>query len=268
MRFEGKVAIVTGAGRGIGRATAVRLASEGAIVIVNDVDGGAIEATIREVQALQSVRAGGGGASGEAARGFGAVVAGRADITSEDEVDALVDRVVVEHGGVDILVNNAGGARPDDAWAKVVDTTLDAWNGFLALNLTSAFLCSRAVLPVMVDQGRGHIVCLGSISGTNGQVGGAAYAAAKAGLTALVASIAKESAADGVSCNGLIVGNAPFPTRSPERQQELDSFVHLGRVGSHEEFAGAIAFLCSEDAGYLSGAMIPVDGGFHRSNRL
>lgn len=139
---------------------------------------------------------------------------------------------------------------------------------FLALNLTSAFLCARAVLPAMVERGRGHIVSVGSISGTYGQNSGAAYAAAKAGLVALVSSLAKEAAVSGVSCNGIVVGNAPFPGRPEHRQAQLDSFVHVGRVGRHEEFAGAIAFLCSEDASYLSGAMVAVDGGFHRVNLL
>jgi NAD(P)-dependent dehydrogenase (short-subunit alcohol dehydrogenase family) len=120
----------------------------------------------------------------------------------------------------------------------------------------------------MLAAGRGHIVSVGSISGTNGQRAGAGYAAAKAGLVALVASIAKETAAQGVSCNGIIVGNAPFPGRTQERQAELDSYVHLGRAGHHSEFAAAIAFLCSEDSSYLSGAVIPVDGGFHRFNTL
>ena len=244
MRFAGKTALVTGAGRGIGRATALRLAADGARVVVNDVDAERVAQVVAEL--------------GDAG------VAGVADVTDEKAVAALVGRT----GPVDILVNNAGGALPGAAWAPVAGTTLADWEGFLALNLTSAFLCTRAVLPGMLAAGRGHVVFVGSISGSYGQRAGAGYAAAKAGLEALVACVAKDHAAAGISANGVIVGNAPFPTRPDARQAELDEAVHLGRVGRHEEFAAAIAFLCSEDASYLSGAMVPVDGGFHRSNLL
>jgi NAD(P)-dependent dehydrogenase (short-subunit alcohol dehydrogenase family) len=249
--FAGRIALVTGAGRGIGRATAIRLAAQGAKVIVNDINAEAVARTIRDI-----------------ADAGGTAVAGVADITSESAVRELVATAIAEHGSVDILVNNAGGGMPGAGWRTVVDSTLADWDSFLRLNLTSAFLCSRAVLASMLALGRGHIVCVGSISGTNGQRGGAGYAAAKAGLSALVASIAKECAPVGVTCNGIIVGNAPFPGRPAQRQAELDSYVHLGRVGRYEEFAAAIAFLCSPDAAYLSGTMVPVDGGFHRSNLL
>jgi NAD(P)-dependent dehydrogenase (short-subunit alcohol dehydrogenase family) len=251
MRFDGKVAIVTGSARGVGRATATRLAGEGATVVVNDIDLAGIDEAVAAMASLP-----------------GRAVPGRGDVSSEGEVQELVAAVVRDHGGVDILVNNAGGAPPTARWSPVQDTTLEDWNALLALNLTSAFLCSREVLPSMIARGRGHIVCVGSISGTNGQVAGAAYAAGKAGLSALVASIAKEVGRRGISANGIVIGNAPHPSRTPERQEELDSYVHLGRVGAREEFASVIGFLCSEESSYLSGAMVPVDGGFHRSNLL
>jgi NAD(P)-dependent dehydrogenase (short-subunit alcohol dehydrogenase family) len=251
MRFEGKVALVTGAGRGIGLATSRRLAGEGATVVINDVDEAAI------ADAVESMR----GDSGRA-------VAGHADVTDEQQVDALVRRVVAEHGGLDILVNNAGGAMPGASWAAVADQSLADWRSFVALNLDAAFLCSRAAIPSMVQRGWGRIVFVSSISATNGQRGGAAYASAKAGLHALAASIAKEYGERGVRSNGVIIGNAPHPTRTPDRQAVLDQWVHLGRVGAYEEFAAAIAFLCSDDASYLSGSMVPVDGGFHRFNQL
>jgi NAD(P)-dependent dehydrogenase (short-subunit alcohol dehydrogenase family) len=251
MRFEQKVAIITGGAGGIGSATARRLASEGATVVVNDVDDDRIAAALATLDGLP-----------------GRGVAGNADITSEAAVRELVERIVRDEGRVDILVNNAGGMLPGSAWSTVEQCSLADWNSFLSLNLTGAFLMSRAVLPSMLANGRGHIVSVSSISATNGQIAGSAYAAAKAGLHALTASLAKEVGPRGVNVNGIIVGNAPFPGRDPERQALLDSWVHLARVGDHREFAAAIAFLCSEDASYLSGTMVPVDGGFHRFNLL
>ena len=251
MRFENKVAIVTGGAGGIGRATAQRFASEGATVVINDVDDERIADAIASLSGLP-----------------GRAVAGRADVTSEDEVGALVDSVVRDHGGIDILINNAGGMLPGAKWSTVAECSLADWNSFLALNLTGPFLMARAVLPSMLARGRGHIVSVSSISAVNGQIAGSAYAAAKAGLTGLTASLAKEVAAKGINVNGIIIGNAPFPNRDPERQALLDSWVHVGRVGQRSEFAAVIAFLCSEDGSYLSGTMVPVDGGFHRFNLL
>ena len=251
MRFENKVAIITGGAGGVGRATAARFASEGATVVINDVDDARIADAIAALEGLP-----------------GRGVAGKADVTSEQQVNDLVERVVREHGGVDILINNAGGMLPGSQWSTVADCSLADWNSFLALNLTGPFLISRAVLPSMVARGRGHIVSVSSISAVNGQIAGSAYAAGKAGLHAFTASLAKEVAAKGISVNGIIIGNAPFPNRDPARQDLLDSWVHVGRVGRHAEFAAVIAFLCSEDSSYLSGTMVPVDGGFHRFNLL
>jgi NAD(P)-dependent dehydrogenase (short-subunit alcohol dehydrogenase family) len=251
MRFENKVAIITGGAGGVGRATAARFASEGATVVINDVDEARIADAIATLEGLP-----------------GRGVAGKADVTSEQQVNDLVERVVREHGGVDILINNAGGMLPGSQWSTVADCSLADWNSFLALNLTGPFLISRAVLPSMVARGRGHIVSVSSISAVNGQIAGSAYAAGKAGLHALTASLAKEVAAKGINVNGIIIGNAPFPNRDPARQALLDSWVHVGRVGRHAEFAAVIAFLCSDDASYLSGTMVPVDGGFHRFNLL
>lgn len=151
-------------------------------------------------------------------------IEGRADVPEEHDVRTLVERVMRDHGGVDILINNAGGMMPGASWSPVEHCSLVDWNSFLALNLTDPFLMAHAVLPSMLARGRGHIVRVSSISGVHGQVAGSAYAAAKAGLTGLTASLAKEVAAKGVNVNGIVVGNAPFPGRDPARQAVLDSF--------------------------------------------
>ena len=239
-----RVALITGAGGGIGRATALRLAADGVSVAVNDVRADAAAETVALVE----------GTGGRAATAAG-------DVTDAAAVDAMVAGAATTLGPIDILVNNAGGAPPGASWAPVREMKPGDWDGFLALNLTSAFLCSRAVLGGMVERGWGRVVCVNSISSAFGQRAGAGYAAAKAGLTALVASMAKEVAPHGVNVNEVMIGNAPHPSRTPERQAVLDQWSHIPRVGQYEEFAAAIAFLVSDDASYVSGSTLTVDGG-------
>jgi NAD(P)-dependent dehydrogenase (short-subunit alcohol dehydrogenase family) len=260
--LAGRVALVSGAGRGIGRATAERLARDGAAVALNDLD--------RELAATAAAEL--------AAQGLRAIPAA-GDVTDEGEVGEVVAAVARQLGPVDVLVNNAGGA-PSGArwagadgagaaaapqWASVLDTPTEQFEAFLRLNLVSAYICSRAVLPGMLDLGRGRIVCVSSIVAETGQRNGAGYAVGTAGLHAFVASLAKEVGPHGVGVNGIVVSNAPHPVRSAERQAVLDAATHLGRVGAYEEFAAAIAFLAGPDSSYLSGTMVPVDGGTHRN---
>ncbi len=262
--LAGAVALVTGAGHGIGRATVERLARDGAAVAVNDVDAALAQRAAEELRA----------------EGLTAVAA-PGDVTDEATVAAMVESVAAALGPVTILVNNAGGAPPGamwaaagpagvDAasasqWASVLDTPVAQFEAFLRLNLVSAYICTRAVLPGMLAAGRGRIVCVSSIVADTGQRNGAGYAVGKAGLHTLVASLAKEVGPSGIGVNGIVVCNAPHPVRSDERQAVLDAATHLGRVGAYDEFAAAIAFLAGPDSSYLSGAMIPVDGGTHRN---
>jgi NAD(P)-dependent dehydrogenase (short-subunit alcohol dehydrogenase family) len=262
--LAGRVALVTGAGHGIGRATVERLGRDGAAVVVNDVDAALAERAVAELAGLGVT-----------------AMAGPADVTDEAAITAVVTAAAERLGPVDILVNNAGGAPPGamwasdqpvgtDAssapqWASVLDTPTAQFEAFLRLNLVSAYICSRAVLPGMLTAGRGRIVCVSSIVADTGQRNGAGYAVGKAGLHTLVASLAKEVGPRGVGVNGIVVCNAPHPVRTADRQAVLDAATHLGRVGGYDEFAAAIAFLAGPDSSYLSGTMIPVDGGTHRN---
>ena len=164
-----------------------------------------------------------------------------------------------------MVVGGSGSSSTAPQWASVLDTPAAQFEAFLRMNLVSAYLCCQAVLPSMLERGRGRIVMVSSIVAETGQRNGAGYAVGKAGLHALAASLAKEVGGAGIGVNGVVISNAPHPVRSEERQAVLDAATHLGRVGAYEEFAAAIAFLAGPDSSYLSGAMIPVDGGTHRN---
>ncbi|HEX6311230.1 MAG TPA: SDR family oxidoreductase [Acidimicrobiia bacterium] len=242
-----RVALVTGAGAGIGRATARRLAADGAAVVVNDVRPELAADTVAAITAA-------GGRAHPAA----------ADVTRPEAVAEVVSRATTEVGPIDILVNNVGGAPAGVGWHELRETSVDDFYAFVALNLGSAFICARAVIDGMIERGWGRVVCVNSISAVFGQRAGVGYAAAKAGLTGFVGSLAKEVARHGVNVNEVLIGNAPHPSRAPERQKRLDEWSHLGRPGRYEEFAAAIAFLASDEASYLSGSTLTIDGGTRR----
>ncbi|MGC4937773.1 SDR family NAD(P)-dependent oxidoreductase [Kribbella sp. DT2] len=236
-RFEGKVAIVTGAAHGIGRATAVRLAAEGASVAVADVDLAAAEQVVGEL-----------GTPG---------IAVECDITSRASVDAAVAATVERFGRLDVLAQVAGhnlanreAVEPGDAqWARQYDFTF-----------TGAVRCIEAALPHLVST-EGAVVLVGSISGVVA-MGTNPYAAAKAGLISLVANLAAEHGPTGVRFN--VVAPATIATRAfkdPRVLEELKSIYPLRRVGQPEDVAAAVAFLASADAGWITGITLPVEGG-------
>ena len=244
MELAGKVALVTGASRGIGRATALELARRGAKVAVNYVSNRA---------AAEAV------AADAVATGAEALVVA-ADVGDTAAVEAMVKAVQERWGRIDILVNNAGQARDGLAMRMA----LEDWDFVLRTNLTSAFLCSKAVLRSMLRRRWGRIVNMSSIVGVYGNAGQSNYAAAKAGLIGYTKSLAKEVASRNVTVNALAPGwiETDMVAAVPDNiRSEALGRIAAGRMGTVEDVAGTVAFLCSDAAGYITGQVIGIDGG-------
>ncbi|MFF7844656.1 SDR family NAD(P)-dependent oxidoreductase [Streptomyces ossamyceticus] len=242
-RFEGYGVLITGAARGIGAATARRLAGEGARVLVTDVDLPAAERTAADLRRR-----------GAAAHAFPCDVGDRAC------VEAAVAHAVDLFGSLDVLVNNAYGCTPDTPLFE--DTPDETWERDLDLTLTSAFRCSRAALPHLVASGRGAIVNIGSVNGLQ-DFGNHAYSAAKAGLASLTRTLAGDAAPRGVRVN-LVAPGTVRTSGWAGREAHLDALGEiypLGRVGEPEDIAAAVAFLASRDAAWITGTTLRVDGG-------
>ncbi len=244
MNLANRVAIVTGSGRGIGKAIALRLAEAGASVVVNDIgDTAPVEAVVREIKAM----------------GRQALPV-LADVSSAAEVDRLVAEAIAAYGRIDILVNNAGIARDQ----LLLRMTEEEWDRVLAVDLKSGFLCTRAVLKHMIKQRWGRIISLTSIVGIVGNPGQANYASAKAGIIGFTRTIAKEVASRGITVNAIAPGfiDTEMTQRLKEDwKQELTKHIPLGYLGSPRDVAEAVAFLASEEARYITGQVLNVDGG-------
>lgn len=245
MNEPSKVALITGSGRGIGRAIALRLAGPGMTVVVNDIEAGSAGAE----ETAAAVRGKGANSS---------VVLG--DISKEDEVARIVDKVISEYGRVDVLVNNAGITRDQ----LILRMSLEDWDKVLNINLRGAFLCTKAAMRPMIKQRWGRIVNIASVVGVTGNAGQANYSAAKGGLIALTKTCAKEVASRGVTVNAIAPGfiDTDMTRKLPEAiKQELQKQIPLGFLGAPEDVANAVAFLASEDARYITGQVLRVDGG-------
>lgn len=240
------VTLVTGARRGIGRVIALRLARCGPVAL-NDIAEGKDE--------LEGVA--------EEVRGIGgrALVA-PGDVTEADQVDAVVKQSVEEFGRLDVLVNNAGITRD----GLLVRMTEEQWRSVLEVNLTGAFLCSRSAAKVMLRQRSGCIINMASVVGIMGNAGQANYAASKAGLIGLTKSMARELAPRGITVNAIAPGFIASPMTDKVGEQardKLSSLIPLGRLGTAEDVADAVAFLASDAASYITGQVLKVDGGMH-----
>lgn len=246
MRLQGRVAVVTGGSRGIGRAIALALAEEGADVAVNYQRN---EAMARDVaQAIER--------TGRASDIY------QADVSDHEQVQRMRDAILTRFQRADILVNNAGINR-DKSFAKMDD---DTWRSVISVNLNGVFYCTKVFLDAMAARGYGRIINISSIVGQMGNFGQANYAAAKAGLLGFTKTLARELAGKGITVNAIAPGfiETEMVAGVPDDvKQKLLAQIPLRRFGKPEEVAKAVVFLCSEDASYITGQVLNVNGGMY-----
>jgi len=241
MNLSNRVAIVTGSARGIGRAIALRLADAGANIVVSDIDDAEPVANEIRAKGRQSL-------------------AVKANVTSATDVEKLVEATVSNFGRVDILVNNAGITR-DQLLLRMSE---EEWDAVLNVNLKSVFLCTRAVLRHMLKQHWGRIISISSIVGVVGNPGQANYAASKAGIIGFTKTIAREVGSRGITANAIAPGfieTKMTQALNENQRQELMKRIPLGSLGTPQDVAEAVAFLASDEARYITGQVLGVDGG-------
>jgi 3-oxoacyl-[acyl-carrier protein] reductase len=243
MRLKGKVAIVTGAGHGIGKATAIAFAREGAHVAVVDINMSGAEATVAEITRLD-----------------GRALAVQADVSQAASVESMVETVLAWGGRIDVLLNNAGITRD----ARLVKMTEQQWDAVINVNLKGVWLCARAVAPHMSAQGSGSIINVSSIVGLYGNFGQSNYAATKGGVIAMTKTWARELGPSGVRVNAVTPGfiATEMITTIPEKViQTVCERTPLRRLGKPEEVAAVYVFLASDESSFMTGSVIQVDGG-------
>jgi 3-oxoacyl-[acyl-carrier protein] reductase len=265
--LSGRVALVTGGSRGLGRADALTLARAGADVVIADiqVESDSGEGVAHYGALAQAARAQGlvfSEATAQEIQGMGRRSAAiKCDVTDRGQVDATVARAVEEFGSVDILVNNAGTL---DHVGQLGDQVPELWERDLRVNLTGAFNCAQAVWPHMRERGWGRIVNMASVAGTLGGFGQASYSTTKAGLIGLTKTLALEGARHGITSNAIvpgIIGTEAFNFGNQQMNERMVKRVAMRRPGEPQEIANTIAFLCSDLASYITGVALNVSGG-------
>ena len=243
-RLVGRVAVVTGGASGIGLATVRRFADEGALVVIGDVDPASGEAAAAEVGGLFI----------------------KTDVTDAEQVAAMFQAAKDTYGSVDIAFNNAGISPPDDD--SILETGIDAWRRVQEVNLTSVFLCCKAVLPYMLEQGRGSIINVASFVATMGAATSQiSYTASKGGVLSMSRELGVQFARQGVRVNAISPGPVKTPllmelfASDPERAARRYVHIPFGRFGEPEEIAAAVAFLASDDSSFITASNFLVDGG-------
>jgi 3-oxoacyl-[acyl-carrier protein] reductase len=237
-----QVAIVTGASRGIGRATAIALAATGVKVVVNYAQSsGAAEEVVTEIE-----------------KNGGNAIALKADVSKTEKVDSLIEQTLKTFGRIDILVNNAGITRD----TLLLRMKLEDWQAVIDLNLTGVFLCTKAVSKVMLKQKSGRVINITSVAGLMGNPGQANYSAAKAGVIGFSKTVAKELAVRGITVNAIAPGFIATDMTNDLKADEILKYIPLARYGQPEEVAGMIRFLATDPAAaYITGQVFNVDGG-------
>jgi len=245
MSLNKKVALVTGAGGGIGRAVVIMLAKEGADIIVNDINSNSAGQTAEMVHSIGSE-----------------ALVSCANIVVRTEVELMFDEINKKFGRLDILVNNAGVTR-DNFLAKMTE---DEWDQVMAVNLKGVFNCTQLAVKMMIEQSAGKIVNLSSASGQMGNIGQVNYAASKAGIIGITKTLAKELAKFNINVNAVAPGfiNTPMTSKVPEKVRNMTkSNIPLRRFGEPEDVAKVVKFLVTDDSDYITGQIISCNGGLY-----